>query len=406
MTMDKSVNFKWRVAPLASCIILLAGCTAGATVTQPPEPPLTTASSPHIAPEVLSQRGELIESTPLSPLSDALVESGAVATRVLYQSASGLDGGPRIVSGTVFVPAGDPPDGGWPIVTYGHGMTGLSNDCGPSLFPDLLGYDLVVASLVKLGFVVALSDYEGLGHAGVYPLMEPKTAAFNMIDAVRAARQVAPEASKKWLAFGASEGGQAAWSANEWASTYGVGLDFLGSVALAPTANMSGLARLASSGWLSHDEQALLPMTLAGLKVTHPDLNLKDYLHGPLADDQPMWLACLGDVTQRLKVSSTLDRYASEPSSPAAADRLEHALADLAVPQRPASGPLLVISGDADTFTRPQWIREAVHNACRFGDKIQLTMRPGENHVNLKGADDAGVWLLDRLAGKPTPTNC
>ncbi|WP_370064523.1 lipase family protein [Mycobacterium sp. MAA66] len=349
----------------------------------------------------------MVDSAPFDSPSEALTHAGGTATRIVYRSTSGIDGGPRLVRGSVFVPPGNSPDGGWPIITYGHGINGVANGCGPSLFPDLLGYDLVVASLLKLGFVVALSDYEGLGETGQYPLLEPKTAAYNLIDIVRAARQVVPAASDEWLAFGVSEGGHAAWAANEWASTYGDGLHFLGSAALSPTTNLSGLARLASSGWLSHDEQATLPMTLAGLRVTHPDINLNDYLHGPLAINPAMWQACAGpDVAQRLQVASTLDRYASEPSSDAAADRLTHALNDLAVPQRPASGPMLVITGDNDTIVRPQWVRTAVHDACRFGDKVQFIVRPGEGHDNLKGGDDAGVWLLDRLADKPAPNNC
>lgn len=402
------MNNRWRIATLLACAALLAGCTSGGDVAQESaESPLTTAAAPQIAADVLGQRGTLVDQTRFDNLSDPLVEMASAARRVVYRSTSGIDGSPREVTGSVFVPKGDPPAGGWPIITYGHGTTGVSNGCGPSLFPDLLGYDLVVASLLKLGFVVALTDYEGLGPTGAHPYFEPKTAAFNMIDAVRAARQVEPAASSRWLAFGVSQGGQAAWAAAEWAASYGDGLNFLGSAALSPATNMSGLAQLSSSGWLSHDEQALLPMTLTGLRVSHPEIVLSDYLHGPLADNQPMWLACTGpDVATRLQVASTLDRTASEPSSPAAADRLEKALADLAVPQRPASGPLLVITGDADQVVRPQWVRNAVREACRFGDTVEFVVRPGEGHDNLAGGDQAGVWLLDRLAGKPAPNNC
>src|SRR3954453_19167863 len=43
---------------------------------------------------------------------------------VLYRS-TGLNGKPIAVSGTVSVPKGRTPVGGWPVITWAHGTTGI-----------------------------------------------------------------------------------------------------------------------------------------------------------------------------------------------------------------------------------------------------------------------------------------
>ena len=36
------------------------------------------------------------------------------------------------VSGTITVPKGKPPKGGWPVLTWAHGTTGIADPCAPS----------------------------------------------------------------------------------------------------------------------------------------------------------------------------------------------------------------------------------------------------------------------------------
>ncbi|WP_185981677.1 lipase family protein [Skermania sp. ID1734] len=392
---------------LAAATVVSLACAGCAASTEASEAPPHRATVPAISQSVADQRGEVVKDEPATDLSDPLRKSGATEHRIAYRSASGIDGDSRVVTGAVFVPAGPPPPGGWPIIAYGHGTTGVSNNCGPSLYPDLLGYDLVVASLIKLGFVVALTDYEGLGPTGKHPYLEPITEGFNMIDAVRAARHVVSTASTRWVAFGVSEGGQAAWSANELASDYGKGLDFLGSASMSPTIDVSGLANLAAAGWLNQVQQALLPMTLAGVAVTHPDLNPAAFLHGPLMANPDMWLSCHGPlVDERSQRAAQLKRDDSAPATTQDQERLKSALADLAGPRSRGSGPMLVLADLSDGATvQPAWVRKGAQEACKLGDTLQLVMQ-NEQTSTVSGAALAGSWLLDRLAGKPAPNNC
>ena len=62
----------------------------------------------------------------------SLIETkNAKSTTVLYTSKS-----PQrdqvAVSGSVAVPKGKAPKGGWPVITWAHGTTGLADSCAPS----------------------------------------------------------------------------------------------------------------------------------------------------------------------------------------------------------------------------------------------------------------------------------
>ncbi len=130
------------------------------------------------------------------------------------------------------------PSSRWPMAPPAS-----AHDCGPSRQPDLMGYAPLIQSFLADKYAVALTDYEGLGESGSHPYLEPRTEAFNTVDAVRAMRAISATVSARWMAVGYSQGGQAAWAANELNSYYGNDLQLQGSVALAPAANLTGHGR-------------------------------------------------------------------------------------------------------------------------------------------------------------------
>jgi Secretory lipase len=393
---------------MASSIVVMSGCSPSPPADVPePAPQSSTPTPPTVSADLQGRRGTIVTSEKVAEPSAALLKSGATQYLISYRSVSGVDSSEREISGSIVVPSGEAPPGGWPVIAYGHGLTGVTNDCGPSGYQDLLGYDQVVASLIDLGFVVTLTDFEGLGHWGIHPLLEPTTAAYNMIDSVRAALKLRPDVSSRWFAVGISQGGQASWAANELAGEYGDGLTFLGSASLSPAADLSGLPALAESGWLTKEQQVLLPSLVYGLKVTHPDLRPDDYLHGALSRDTTMWLACTGPLAQkRSNAVGELTLADSVPVSPAATKALTEALENVAVAQRKATGPMLVITGGDDETVREQWVAAAVRRACAFGDTVEFVVRPGEGHSDLNGGPRVAEWLTERLAGAPVPDTC
>ncbi|GAA3195991.1 hypothetical protein GCM10020255_098050 [Rhodococcus baikonurensis] len=276
------------------------------------------------------------------------------------------------------------------------------------MHPDLLGYASTIVPLMKLGFVAVMTDYQGLGPAGgINPYLDPNTSAFNLIDGVRAAREMVPDTSAKWAGLGVSIGGQATWAAAELSGFYAPELDFVGSVALAPAADLSKLADLAQSQWLTHEQQIMMSYVVSGLTIARPGTDPGNYLHGALSSNSEMWLACAGPaLKERGEQASRLNPADTLPSSDDAVAVLRNWLTSIALPQRPAGGPLLVINGDADQTIRPRWVQEAVDNACAFGDSVQHIVRAGQTHNNLDPGSETAVWLQARFRGEPPPSDC
>ena len=277
-------ELSWRLA-LATLLFLLLPLSA--STTWAPRLPSAPAAAPIVVPlpdvagDVWQSRGRVVHQDPYydAPLEDRDSVLGH-AWRAVYTSVSGVDGGIREVSGAFFVPSGTPPENGWPVISLAHGTTGIGNNCGPSRQPDLMGYAPLVQSFLADKYAVALTDYEGLGESGSHPYLEPRTAAFNTIDAVRAMRAISPTVSARWMAVGYSQGGQAVWAADELNSYYGNDLQLQGSVALAPAANLTGMADLVGSGSLTDEQRARFPLGIVGFARYNPDLDPDSFLHG------------------------------------------------------------------------------------------------------------------------------
>ncbi|MDG1165315.1 MAG: hypothetical protein P8P26_08595 [Porticoccaceae bacterium] len=83
-------------------------------------------------------RGQLPKSSGILIQRESLadhqkVPGAAVNMRLLYSSTDGLDGEtPVMVSGSLFLPQGTAPDGGWPLVAWTHGTVGIADICAPS----------------------------------------------------------------------------------------------------------------------------------------------------------------------------------------------------------------------------------------------------------------------------------
>ena len=393
MTVRSSrVRAGWGIM-VASALLVSVGCGSDAS----PDISVTDTATT-TTPQVVSsaQRGVVFASEPFTSTAE-VAASGASATKILYGSTSGIDGRETQVSGTVFTPAGTPPEGGWPIVSIGHGTTGISDDCAPSASPTLFG---------TIG-LVAVSDFEGLGTPDPHPYLQPDTAAFNVIDAVRAARNVVPDTSTRWATLGLSQGGQASWAAAEEADSYGDGLEFVGAANLSPAADISPIISSDSEVNLSLPQQLLLPYVLEGLSLTHPDLERTDYVRGAFEQNYDLLTSCLTSrATEKLGLVGKVTPADTRPATAEDADRIHVWLSDVALPRQRASGPMYVVVGTNDNLIRPEWTEAAVERACADGDVIEFQARPGEGHADGAAVPGAVAWVKDRFAGVPAPNTC
>jgi len=226
---------------------------------------------------------------------------------------------------------------------------------------------------------------------------------------VRATRRVVADTSTDWVAYGVSQGGQAAWAANDLAGSYGGGLRLLGSLSISPSADLRGLVDRMQAGTLSTAQRVALPVVLEGVGAAFPGFRIDDYLHGSMASARSVFLSCTGDQ-EAAKVGIATAAPASDfrPSSQAAADRLRDQLAQFAVPlpNTRASAPMFVAYGTDDTLIDPRWTVDAVRSACGDGDTVDLRVVQGQPHGTLDLGPAPQDWVDDRAAGRRPTNSC
>ena len=250
---------------------------------------------------------------------------------------------------------------------------------------------------------LAFTDYQGLGGPGAHPFLEPRTAAFNVIDSVRALKAVFPVVSNRWLAFGVSQGGQASWAVNEQNRFYGDGLELLGSVAMAPAANMSAMADMAYREALTAQQLLIMPSLAIGADRSYPSAPIGDFLHGEADRERDLVIDC-GPAADEARATITAPDV--KPNSQADATALTDSLRKMSLPMAPISAPMLVVSGMADELVLPQWVNESVDRACRLGGQIEHIELPDAAHGDVGPNEQSTRWMADRLAGKPAPNTC
>lgn len=174
--------------------------------------------------------GKLLRSEPLPP---SLGLTGtARQLRILYTSTSGFDGRtPIVVSGALFVPAGTPPAGGWPVLAWGHGTVGLADVCAPSWAGRSYRDVRYLQRWLSEGYAIVASDYEGLGVAGPHPLINVPSLAYSILDSARAVVRDVPGLANKVLIVGQSQGGIGAFAAAAHQPGYAPDLGVKGTVA-------------------------------------------------------------------------------------------------------------------------------------------------------------------------------
>lgn len=380
---------------LSSTVVVLAGCGS----------PLSTdaGSNGEEAPHNLS-------SVPLTNVAETVRNAAASMDIVTHISRSGIDDTQSEVTTSVFVPKGDAPEGGFPIVALANRTTGIAPECAQSLSPTLLGLAPTVAALLKAGYVVAVPDFQGLGKPAAEdtgnqynPYLDSTTAGYNMVDAVQAAHIAVPQSSASWLPMGIGEGGQAAWAANELADNYSYELELAGSVSISPISDINGLLDSAKNATLSSEQKVVLARFLAGLGAAYPDsVDLHQFRRGAAERHWDALLGCQSDPTAQ-QVAAEVPATDLQPADGDAVSTLQGFLAKATLPQGPTRAPMLVVYSDTDPVSPVAWTETALNAACKLGDTITIRKNP-------QPQPDSGevlAWIGDRFnSEEPTHDDC
>lgn len=387
----------------------------------------------YVAPDPLpdGKPGDVIRTEPLDG-----APAGSQAWKVLYLSL-GLDDEPIAVSGIVIAPTGDasggstssttassstapsstastappPPAGERPILSWAHPTTGVVDDCAPSTSSEVFALIPGIDAFLAAGYVIAATDYEGLGTAGVHPYLIGESEGRSVLDAARAARNIADAgAGKELLLWGHSQGGQASLFAGQLASDYAPELDLLATAAAAPAGELKEL--------LSDDAKTAEGVVLGGYAVNayvdiygpgHSDMSESQVVtpEGEKAIPEIVKLCDLTQSDELAKIAEPLagEFFVGDPGSVAPWTTL---LADNTPGGTKIPSPTLITQGTADTIVIPATTTELVKRMCAIGTDTTEKTYDGVTHdlIGYESAADVVSWMAGIVAGDTPAPGC
>lgn len=342
------------------------------------------------------QPGSLIKSQKLD-----LPDIDGTVYRVMYVS-EGEQGEPTVVTGTVAVPKGKAPKGGFPVIALAHGTTGMADQCAPSLDP---AEDApVVNAILEKGWAIAATDYQGLGTPGLHPYIAGRNAARNTIDNVRAARELdGVKLSSDYVTWGHSQGGHTAMHVDQLGPEYAPELNLKGVVAGAPPSQFN----LIYDFLLTSDFRHYLLMAAGGLNQAYGDEAAPlDAVLTPEGIELVPELeeACSGDLQEQFR---DVDFETVVKADPFTVPEWREILTaeDPQSFSTPSEVPLLIIHGGEDEQIPTVSSQILAEHLCDIGQSLVRWVYPGTSHAGViqPSLDDMLTWIENRFADAPNP---
>ncbi|MBV9194818.1 MAG: hypothetical protein JO168_11795 [Solirubrobacterales bacterium] len=351
--------------------------------------------------------GSVIRAEPM----DAYVAPGlrlrVRAWRVLYRSTSAT-GEPTAVSGAVLVPPGRA-RGPRPLIGYGVGTHGIGDAAAPSrLLSRGREWEAgLMAMLLARGWAIAVTDYQGLGTPGDHTYMVGRALGPNVLDAMRAARELAPTelpVEGPAAIIGYSEGGAAAAWAAQLQPEYAPDVPLLGVAAGAAAADVESAGPRLDGSFFAF----FIAYGGIGYAAAYPELDLDPYLTPPAR----------GQIAQ-LRQSSIFQAMMWGPRFMRAADLTQPNVLEMPawrarlrenrLGETAPAAPVLLHHARRDqivSFAQSVGLRDDW--SSRGGDVRLYVTRGGVDHLSgaLAGTPVALDWIARRLDGaarKVTP---
>ena len=412
---------------LRTSLVLAVAAMACAPAARDPEPAsaVETVATARTGPAGTAFWSVPVEAGPDAARGDVLwvqeradPPAGSRGWNVVYVS-EGATGALVYVSGEIYVPGGLPADpADRRLVIWNHGTAGTEDSCAPSrndllLAPPLDGDRLAndgesrvpaLTALLGRGYVVAMSDYQGLGTPGGTEYLNGPTQGMAALDVARAARALVAGGMGDTVGmYGFSQGGQTSLWAAHLAPEYAPELRLVGVVATAPAARQLALSFYDLD---IPENSGYFVSRMAGLAVGRPDVRLRDMLTpaGLELLDAQTW-DCFEIFRQAIGMT---EPYAyPEALEPGTAWRALLEANDAFLPIDGAI-PVLVIQGDADVDVGVELTRDVVEDLCAGGSVVEYHEFPGVGHLdmNIQAAPLMADWFDGRFAGTPAPDTC
>jgi acetyl esterase/lipase len=390
---------RWLIGIVAGLVVILvAAVVLFVVVTRNPsipdfyDPPDEVSAAP----------GTILRSEPF----EHGVPTGARAWRILYAS-SDPEGRPIAVSGLVIAPR-EPTPGPHPVLAWAHGTTGIARACAPSLSESPLEGIPDMTGPLERGWVLALTDYQGLGTPGPHPYLVGESEGRAVLDSVRAAHRldIGVELDDRYAVWGHSQGGHAALFAGQLADDYLPEQELVGVAALSPATRLADNLEAVEG---TEPGNVLSIFAVESWTAYYPDIP-----DGTLTDDARRPAARLADacINQpsrlRIVVAGLVlpdEVLAIDPADdPVWTARLDENTPD----PTGVTAPLLVAQGLADQIIVPGVTTTWVSARCDAGAPTDWLTYPDVNHPAVvgPGGTDALSWTLARFDGEASPGSC
>jgi alpha-beta hydrolase superfamily lysophospholipase len=357
----------------------------------------------YLAPDPIPRSpGTLIRTEPLTVDGDVVDIPGGSAVRMLYASQR-PDGSPSVSGGMIFLPRDLRP--GAPIVAWAHGTVGQGDACAPSRSANpLQDTGQWLEGMLDRGWVVAATDYTGLGTTGPNLYLVAEAEVRDVVNAVRAA-QALTNAGESYVVWGHSQGGHAALWSGHLAPELAPELRLLGVAAAAPAAELTRIVRdqwqVPAWGW------ALGPEILESWPVIDPLLPTDVVTPTGLADAPRIAEECIIraalEGTARGGLGSTF--FSSDPM----ANEQWRALADQqTVRPLPASMPAFIGQSTTDTVVLASPNAALQETWCAAGSNLAMLWIGDVAHqqtASVIGPQVVG-WIGERFEGLPAQGTC
>ena len=352
--------------------------------------------------------GQMLRSEVLDPAL-GLTKAGE-QYRILYTSIDGIDGKtPVAVSGAYFVPKGDPPAGGWPLVAWAHGTTGVADVCAPSWLPRTKRDSEYLTTWLDQGYAVVATDYQGLGTPGPHPYLAVKPEAYSVLDSVRAVLKGFPHVANRVVLVGQSQGGGAAFATAGIAPDYAPELDIRGSVATGVPLLSSAVPPPAPDAAASEQADPTVAYLLyIGVMIQQGNFTISaDRLVTERA--LPLFDAarstCVGKLFRDVQQAGLNRGNTLKPAFVAA---FLTTLPNLQYSTFKLAQPLFVGTGDKDRDVPPARQLAVVRDACAAGTLVEAHLYAGLDHsATVNGSlKDSLPFVRKVLAGEPISPIC
>lgn len=334
--------------------------------------------------------------------------TGTVGWKVMYLSTDAL-GKPMAVTGTILVRPDQTPAMGKarrPIVGYGNETQGLGDNCAVSRLMTYghTGELALIEPLIRLGYAVVSTDYEGLGTPSTHTLGVSVSAAHATLDLIRAARSLPdaalPQDGPLGL-FGYSQGG-AIGTAGELAAAYAPELKFTAAAFGGAPIDLGVVGKNINGG----PAASMLFLALAGVDAAYPELDLEDEFLNSLGKALlPVIYGSCIEIIPALAFQWLGNYTVKDPLSD---PRWKQRIAENRIGNAGIPFPTYYFHAVLDEVMPYRMALELRTRYCAARTPLRFSPIVGFDHIAAGPVwmPQAAKWLALRLQGRPDAGNC